>query len=303
MLAGCGGSQPPIGPTGAISEGSLRDASSSSLVYSTFGCNGVCIFKMAGKKVGRIDDPQLSNEGLCSDSNGDVFVTAFGASPPGPVVVVEYPHGGSTPTRTVRPTGILATQCSVDPNSGDLAVVVMDTPSWGSAVEVFKPGSSTPTVYGDSSLVIGQCGYDASGNLFVGGTSISQGGPRLAELPAGRGTFVPISLKLDGELGQIQWDGAHITVESLASKAIDVLQINGSKAQIISTIALNGVKNLGLSWIQGSQVAAGDSTRSSGEKYVGLWAYPEGGGVTQIVRHVSGYHRFFASTISVEPSR
>ena len=70
----------------------------------------------------------------CSDSKGNVFIS-------GGTEVVEFAHGGTTPIATYSIAYYPATGCSVDPESGSLAVV---NEGW---VSVFPPGSQNATSY------------------------------------------------------------------------------------------------------------------------------------------------------------
>jgi len=287
----------------------LPEAKGGKLVYAAFGCQGICIFALpSGKNVGAIDDEETyANVGLCSDSVGNVFATGFyqaarhntGSSG---AVVLEYPHGQTTPIAVLSVPGILAGACSVDPTTGNLAVIFSDSPSWGSGVAVFANAAGTPTIYGDAELDILQCGYDGSGNLFVGGNPIKPAKMRLAELRAGGSTLTGIGLNLKGTIGQIQWDGTYLAIENESPRKIDRVKVSGSKGTIIGVTSLGGVRHVALSWIQGGQVVAGDGTKASGTKHLALWPYPKGGTAQHFVSVVPGRHTFFAVTVSVAPS-
>ena len=84
MLAGCGGSQPPIGAPGAMPQTSaiathaergkswmVPGASSGALLYAPVGCGGTCVISYPGLKlVGSLSTP---GDGVCSDSQGNIF--------------------------------------------------------------------------------------------------------------------------------------------------------------------------------------------------------------------------------------
>ena len=78
--------------------------------------------------------------GMCTDASGNVYMTNENA-------VVEYPHGGTSPVRTVRIPGAQTMYCSVDPTTGDLAVTFDCPPCGYENLAIFPPGSSTSTRY------------------------------------------------------------------------------------------------------------------------------------------------------------
>ncbi len=123
LLAGCGGSQPPIGAPGAMPQTSaiatharsgkswmLPEAKSEDLLYvSTF--YGVYVFKSpSGSLVGNLDVPGPG--GLCSNRAGNIFVTA-----PGDYEAFEYAHGGASPIAAFSDNYIdfNPVDCSADP--------------------------------------------------------------------------------------------------------------------------------------------------------------------------------------------
>src|ERR1700734_559394 len=101
MLAGCGGSQPPIGAPGAMPAYTLRartqntqTQSNGVLIYASGGCGGVCVIAHPGGQL--VSSITLSGpvQGECSDANGNVYVTDG-------TQVVEYAHGGTRPIKTL----------------------------------------------------------------------------------------------------------------------------------------------------------------------------------------------------------
>jgi hypothetical protein len=112
MLAGCGGSQPPIGAPGAMRERAAetqaahdpfqmhRPATSGDLVYITADNykKAFYIFTYpAGEWVVKVKTSYYP-AGVCSDETGNVFIT--GASN-----IYEYAHGATKPTRTLADPG------------------------------------------------------------------------------------------------------------------------------------------------------------------------------------------------------
>jgi hypothetical protein len=95
----------------------LPEAKSEELLYASSLPYSVYVYTYPkGKVVGFLSG--FSPRGLCSNQNGDVFVASrYG--------VYEYPHGRA------KPIAIIAVQypegCSLDPTTGDLAVVNEDS--------------------------------------------------------------------------------------------------------------------------------------------------------------------------------
>ena len=160
LLAGCGGSQPPIGAQGVMPQshaatthvdrgGSwmLPEASSEALLYiSNTVSTTVSVYSYPSHYLVGTLTGFTHPEGQCVDANGDVWITDRAS-------LVEYAHGGSSPMRTLGiKQGAGALGCSVAPN-GDLAVsaAVEDGPShirW--VILVFKGASGNPSTYANS---------------------------------------------------------------------------------------------------------------------------------------------------------
>ena len=278
LLAGCGGSQPPIGAPGAMvqsravaqaSHGKswmLPEARVADLIYATGGCGGVCVFSYPEAKLKASISLTFPVGGDCSDNEGNVFVT-------NDTQVLEYSHGGTTPIATLSLPGSTGA-CGVDPKTGDLAV----TCCGGSAgnVAIFANASGTPMLYsaGNGASYLG---YDNNGNLFVSGYINGQNA--LAELPFGGSSFIPIMLKgKPGGPGQVQWDGNYITIENQKDhESIARLRISGSTASVVGKTALKGPKWATQSWITGNAVITPYSARGGVTNRIGAWLYPKSG--------------------------
>jgi hypothetical protein len=311
LLAGCGGSQPPIGWQNALPQspataahaehgGSwmLPGAKKGDLLYITGGCGGTCVLSYpVGKLVGSLS---AGFDGLCSDKNGDVFLTN------GPNVL-EYAHGGTSPIQTLSLPAIFTIACSVDTTTGDLAVTFDCSSSCGPgpAVGVFQDARGIAQIYADSDLDMYYCGYDKKSNLFIDGFNGQQFG--FAELPRGSNVFTNITLdKNVGNPGQVQWDGKYVTVEGgegAQSAAIYRVEVSRSTGRVVGTTRLGGLRrNAENSWIQDSMVVV-PYARPHGEhsNRVGLWKYPAGGRVTNVLKDIGHPANFSGVTVSVAP--
>ncbi len=223
LLAACGGSQPPIGAPGAMTQTSaiatradrgtswmLPEAKGENLLYVASGGNqSVYVFsypraKLVGTLTG-FDWPT----GLCSDNHGNLFVTDNEGQD-----IVEYAHGGTVPIATLSDSGYDPTACSFDPTTGNLAVANSQTTQGGSStgnIAIYANAEGAPTDYADSAMrLYFNCGYDNKGNLFLDGLDATQSSV-FAELPARSGTFANLGLPFY-DPGPIQWDGKALAV-------------------------------------------------------------------------------------------
>ena len=126
MLAGCGGSQPPIGAPGATSYGAPRHiaahpapatakgAWSGDLLYVATGGDVYVLSYPSGKVVGRLG---VDARQPVFRQTGNVFVVQG-------ETIVEYSHRGKL--LQTLPTYDVPQSCSVDPTTGNLAVPTVD---------------------------------------------------------------------------------------------------------------------------------------------------------------------------------
>jgi hypothetical protein len=298
FLAGCGGSQPPIGAPGAMPQsraaatGSNRSRSwmlpehpnkaGAQFLYVAGAGHSYVLSYPKGRLIGTIDSGAAST---CADKSGNAFLTLDTS-------VTEYHNGGTTPTKTLE-VGGTTVGCASDATTGNLAVTFESS---NGNVAIFPDASGSPTVYHDNINAL-YCGYDSDGNLFVDGLTASAHFV-LTELPKGGSTFktITISPQITKLPGQVQWDGQYITVEGLfggvKSTTIYRLQVSGSSANVVGTTSLQGSGHAAaLSWIKGSRVLVPFSTRSGkgSPNVVGVWNYPEGGKRIKLLKGFPNY--------------
>jgi hypothetical protein len=206
--------------------------------------------------------PGIQPESECSDQRGDVFVATGDG-------LLEYRHGGVSPIATI---GIESEACSVDPVTGDLAVV-----QYGYGIRIFRPtkqgwhlpATRTPPFQPTSGA------YDANGNLFVDGST--DGALELAELVKGAKNFTSIEVSQTvNAAGSIQWDGRHLAVTDAQANPplIYRYSISGSAATLIGTTKLSGATRVAETWIFDSYVFGAVDYYNLG---VDMWRYPGGG--------------------------
>ena len=299
MLAGCGGSQPPIGAPGAMPQsraiathadraGSwmLPEAKSEDLLYVTDPQPPVSKVLVFSYPRGRFVGALRFGEGLpgaeCSDKDGNVFITDGS-------YVFEYVHGGKKPLEKLSYSG-LAGGCSWDPTTGDLAVPYYAGSSEAGWVAVFKDAKGMPTVYQTRKMAPFRCGYDNAGNLFVDGQS-TEGSEsfEFAELPKNGDGLKAITLNESFKWpGPVQWDGKYVTVgdNEANPEIIYRFVVSGSEGTSVGATTLSGAYPAVIDWwIQGKRLVGADGLFTSPAVY--YWSYPAGGSPTKtITKHL-----------------
>jgi hypothetical protein len=298
LLAGCGGSQPPIGAPGAMPQsraatspaphsGSwmLPEAGSQSLLYvSDF--DAVRVFSYPrGKYEGSLEGFQIAI-GECADAGGNVYVADYGYGQ-----LFEYAHGGTERIRTLNPGD--ASGCAVDPSSGDLAVTNLTSNSRHrtGSVAIYKNAHGKPKYYRDPDFLNYYfCGYDSQGDLFVDGIKQVSGRQVFvfAELPNGGTELVTIKISQYIDFpGGVQWDGAHVAIDDQTppSKVYE-FAISGSQGTLVGTTQLDGATSVVQPWIDGSKIIVPNAI-SGKPGQVLVCKYPAGGSaVKKISRHL-----------------
>ncbi len=298
ILAGCGGSQPPIGAQGAMQQSAALqtqaaqrddsrswmtpDAASQDLLYvSSHSWVSVYTYP-GGKKVGKLKGFYLPS-GQCVDSSSNVFITDFGKSR-----VYMYAHGGTKLLRTLYVPG--ANSCSIDSTTGSLAVASYG----GVGVWIFSNAKGAPIKYRDPSFEFYYgCAYDNKGNLFVDGQSKQGTGYTVfAELPKGASAFNTVELdQYIGWPSAVQWDGKYVAVGDQLTPAIYQFSIRGRKGTKVGTTSLGGdLRGTLQFWIEGRTVITSticDPSRCSRKVRRGsavmLFNYPAGGNANKTI--------------------
>ncbi|MGB8149847.1 MAG: hypothetical protein WCE97_01475 [Candidatus Cybelea sp.] len=289
ILAGCGGGsrlspdlstglQRSVAPA-VHSSWMAPDAKKKDLLYiSNLGNNTITAYSWPKGKLKGTLTGFTGVQGLCSDKNGDIFITnqIYGASQ-----ILKYAHGGTSPIATLSDAGYYPSGCSVDPKTGNLAVANVYRGNLG----IYQHATGSPTYYTDSNIYYGLysyffCGYDDNGNVYVDGTNDGSGGFEFAELPSGSSAFTDITLNQHiGFPGGVQWDGKHIAVGDQYGQAIYQFTISGSKGTEIGSTLLTGSGDVVQFWKQGPKVVGPDQSNSD----VGFWNYPAGGSSTKTI--------------------
>jgi len=305
-LSACGGLWPPISarpePQNTVrannvnreSSRVLPQAKNRDLLYvSDQLFTDVYIFSYpALEPVGTLTGFSLP-EGLCSDEQGNVFVTDLLARK-----IVEYAHGGSEPTETLNDGGY-PDGCSVDPSTGNLAVADYGSSGSPGDLAVFHNARGTAVIYTDPAMIsFRNCGYDDKGNLFADGQKYDND-PGLAELPAGGDKLKDIEFGRDFDAeGSVQWDGQHLAVMGNSAGSIYRLAIAGSKARVVGRTTLKSPRFSFSFWIQDRKLILTYVPVHSRAKDIalGVWTYPGGGKPVKNIRRLLGAYGLTVSS-------
>lgn len=306
-LWGCGAISPPITSASGLSRIS-RAAPAQPLIYTNQGLpssptHAVDVFTYPeGKFVGAMNGLAKSPGSLCSDADGDVYVTATISVQSS--YVYEFGPGGTEPIRTLNNPGY-GSACSVDPTTGNLAVANWDASYHGQAqgdIAIFAPGSSTPKLYGIKKIPeFFNCAYDGKGNLLADGIDhLAQNA--LAILPAGSSTISELKFNKYLRLpGPMQWDGRYFAVGFGEAKGeLYQVEVSGSEAKAVKTIKLDAGRaeeDDNSFWIHRGMLVAPVGVNGSTAS-LGFWHYPAGGQVARIDKDIRKGHYTVGVTVT-----
>jgi hypothetical protein len=312
LLAGCGGSQPPIGTPGALPQTSmiathadrsgswmLPEAKGDDLLYVVTDAtkkNAVRVYSYPqGKLVGAVSGLSGKPIGLCSDKTGDVFVTQ--SDGPSAGFVSEYAHGSTTPMETLSDPDY-PQQCSVDPSSGNLAVVNYRPGN----VAVYAGARGTPAIYDAPTMTnVVFCTYDDKGNLYVSGDDASR--LAFAKLAVGDTQLTDFTETANfyGKVAPVQWDGWYLSIGNSVYPYVDSksyfiyrVRVFGSRGKVVHTskLLLTGGKWFSVVfsfWIQGKRIILPMLAQTRFHQPPGqvtFWKYPAAGSRVKTIPNV-----------------
>ncbi len=296
LLAACSAPANPVNPT-PVSPPAETAKTKGELLY--VGVNyGVNVFTYPRIKFVASLPSDESFPAVCSDpKTGHVFVSETQG-------LDEYEHGGTTAIETLAvPPGYTALQgCSIDPISGDVAVVAYEGYKGGGLL-IYHHGRGNPRTYSDPTVhAYYYCSYDNRGNVFVlaygvGSPSVY---PVFTELPKGAGSFR--DLTLSGYLQypkKVQWDGKHLALT--LSGAVYQVDVSGSNAKIVGSTRMFGdnMWAAGITWIAHGTVIAGHGDAFA--RRLGVWPYPAGGYPLRVTPHVTAKNVVLSDVNLSEP--
>ena len=194
--------------------------------------------------------------GLCSDTSGNVFATDGQAQ-----AIFEYAHGGTTKIAKLEDTGWDPQGCSVDPLTDDLAVAnycqgTVEDCSQPGNIAIYKGAKGKPQSIGLNGLLNNAsfCGYDNKSNLFVVGIDASSN-TSLTELAKGASTLHQVTInKTLGGPGNVQWDGAYVSVGDASANEIRRFTIVNYEGTEVRPVSFDNIKHLGQTWIERGDV-------------------------------------------------
>ncbi len=299
MLAGCGGGAPPVSqalkPLNAGALGGAHDVSpnarSHDLLYLADAEGRVYFYSY----------PQLTLEGTlrirwpggaCADKAGNVFVSDFETR-----VILKYAHGGTSPIARLADPGNRPTDCSVDPRTGNLAVVNAGD---SAGISIYRQARGKPSIYTYHGFDFYYLGYDDGGNLYADG--FGSRGSRLLLLPYGSNTFVKMTLDRTIHWpGGVQWDGKNLAIsdQGLRGKhsVLYRFAIAGTSGTTVGSAPLLKSLEVPAFSIEGTEVIGPDTGRESGNAFR-IWQYPLGGAP---LKTLTGFSQPIGVTISKAP--
>src|ERR1700722_12711236 len=178
LLCACGGAQPGTGAGNFLPASSAKHARGHSwmdagavkfdLLYVSNSNGTVNVYKYWQNHalLGVLTDAP-NPMGECADKKGNVYVVDYGSrSSAGDIL--EYAHGGKAPLRIIEDGSYNPYGCSVDPQSGDLAVANLQGYSNEGNIAIYRHAKGKPIFYTDSYLYnFASCAYDSHGNLLT----------------------------------------------------------------------------------------------------------------------------------------
>jgi hypothetical protein len=284
LVAGCAQSytSPSIVPA---TSRMLAEAKSEDLLYvADAGLNQVDVYSYPkGEQVGTL----TGFDGLaflCTDKAGDVFVPNYDQRE-----ILEYAHGGTSPTATLDDPYSYPYSCSVDPATGNLAVVNYQTTSGAGDIAVYSHARGQPRIY--KPYVANYyyfCAYDDKSDLFVEGDASGSQGTyfAFAELVKGNKSFSNVTLEdVPAFPTGLQWDGKYLAIgtgtiagPSSGDTYIYHVQIVEGAGKTIGTTHLVERGPTSNFFIEGSTIVATGGKPPSHTKF---FNYPAGGSQTK----------------------
>jgi hypothetical protein len=258
LLASCGGPQGALSPPAALpalTQHLPRASGEVQYISNFYGTYATEFdYPKSESQIGQIANV---GGGICTKGARTFWVVASADE------IKEFKANGKTPIATRTVTAGEPGGCAVDATTGDLAVTILTNGD----VVIFKPGSMSGTTLSSGLIEAFAAGYDAHGDLFADGFNSSEA-VQLVELPKGSSTFENVSVHGGSPDGDIQWDGAYLTIG--CTGGICRYRVIATKAILKGTVPVSGCTGY---WIARPYVFCADAGSNDGE----VFKYPAGG--------------------------
>ncbi|HET6276788.1 MAG TPA: hypothetical protein VFE16_12730 [Candidatus Cybelea sp.] len=227
--------------------------------------------------------------GLCADKAGNVYIPDSANSS-----VLEYGHGSIKRLRSLRDRGEYPYSCAVDPLSGDLAVVNLESVRGPGGVSVYARALGRPKKYNFGFVYkFFFDGYDDKGNLFVDGSDDVPSEPfAFLELAHGAKSLRAITLDYDFDTGGgVAWDGRHLAVAESSTSSVQRFAVQRKIGRHAGSTPLRTCRFVTQFFVDGDTIVA----TSFHGKSVAFWKYPAGG---PPIKRIGGFGEPFGVTLS-----
>ena len=185
----------------------------------------------------------------CTDRKGNVWIpNYYGAN------IVEYAHGGTSVISTLSVPNVSPFDCSVDPTTGNLAVVGYGENSTSGSIVIYVGAKGSPRIVPVDFSTTFSCTYDDKGNLYVDGFGWSEMPAFVfGEVAKAEWKFKPIQLNpIPFQPFPVRWDGKYVAVANIAS--IYRIAIHDRKATNVGSLHFDDIHWIAGFWIQGAKV-------------------------------------------------
>jgi len=278
LLAGCGGSPPPIGapasrqlqgdaassplPGGAVSYRASKQLSryprsGQPLLYvADFYGSTIDIFPLTGpnqQQIGSISNGVYGPWGLSLDANKALYVAN---GPIGTATVTVYPYGSTSPSMTYSP--MYSAFYALADSAGHVFVSGQDRHHFGHVIE-FKAGRNRVIAHQRLGSEVDGMALDEQGNLYVAFRGKANGS--IAEFGPGLSNMRRLRMKIDQPQGLLVDRVGNIIVVESAADRIDVFPPGATTPSV--TVTVSGMGNLAGLAMQNSETT--------------LWVSSEGG--------------------------
>jgi len=299
LLSGCGSIPVPAGAPSGSEAQLIAPASDAGgpLLYVAHRLSGqsetvVSIISLSrGKELARITG-YTNISGVCSDDSGNVWVPNMRGRR---WYIDKFARGSTKVIDELTPHPRLSLgACTVDPSSGNLAVMGTNRYGANEALIWSGPPAGKPAMYSVPFCTV-SAGYDDADNLFITGWACgSTFNAFFGELAKGSGKVAFIKIdQQTGPYGGVQWDGQYLAVALAVHEHSKIyrVQVSGTTGNVVGVVrpqrfyvgffgSVSGLFVLHHGTIIGTAGKRGDG--------VWAWPYPAGGKRTQpIARYES----------------